>query len=341
MKLKTIVVVVIAGLLGWGAPTAAHAQSSGIVENVVNAPVVPDGNVAGAVTDFIINLDRSFDPSVAGRGLLAGNKIRITLPDDFINTGLPIQSQFTGCAPGCSSPILLQGWPQHPVGLFSGDPGVTEWTVSSEGTHTAVIEAVQDIIPAPPLEPGIKALHLLFRGFRNPSPGVYDIQVEAETGPEGAVETGTARVRILPRTRPFLSTTSVFNGPPNGNTIYQQTGIMSATPVPFDLLMWNSLGQPMTGAAITGPRFGPSSAATRITQGGRTVGDVQVVGPQGATGYQILSNSSAAAISAPVTGVPTAHLPVMFRTGDLPGLYTITLSLAGGNSMTFFVNAVE
>jgi hypothetical protein len=108
MKLKTVVVVAIAGLLGGGVPTAAQAQSSGIVEDVVSAPIVPDGNVAGAVTDIVINLDRSLDPSVAGRGLLAGNKIRITLPDDFINTGLPIASQFTGCAPDCSSPICCR-----------------------------------------------------------------------------------------------------------------------------------------------------------------------------------------------------------------------------------------
>lgn len=331
------------GLLGATLSTLPMnaAQSSGIVENVVNAPVASNGNVAGAVTDIVINLDRSLDPSVAGRGLAAGNQIRITLPDDFINTGLPIAHQFTGCAPNCSVPILLQGWPQHPVGLFSGAPGVGEWTAFGQGTHTIVIEALEEIVPAPPVEPGIKQIHLLLRGFRNPGPGTYDIQVEAETGPEGAVETGTARVRILPRTRPFLSTSSVFNGPPNPNTIYQETGTMSATPLPFDLLIWNSLGLPMTGASIRGPRFGPSSAATRLTQGGRTVGDVSVVGPKGASGYQVLTNAPSVEINSPVTGVPTARLPVFFRTGDLPGLYTITLSLAGGNSMTFFVNAVE
>lgn len=216
MKRNTVVVVVVvAGLLGLGIPVAAQGQGSGIVQEVVSAPIVPDGDVAGAVTDIVINLDRSLDPSVAGRGLLAGKKIRVTLPDDFINMGLPIASQFSGCAPACSSPILLQGWPQHPVGLFSGAPGVGEWTVSSEGTHTAVIEAVEDIVPAPPLEPGIKQVHLLFRGFQNPGPGTYDIQIEAETGPEGAVETGVARVRIRPRTKPTLAVTSVFNGPPN------------------------------------------------------------------------------------------------------------------------------
>ena len=341
MKLRTVVTALAVGLLSMTAPTTAFGQSSGIVEDVVIAPVSPDGNVAGAVTDLVINLDRSMDPSVAGRGLMAGNKIRITLPEDFTNTGLPIASVFTGCAPNCSAAILIQGWPQHPIGLFSGGPGVGEWTVFGDGTHTIVIEAVEDIVPAPPLEPGIKQLHLLLFGFRNPGPGTYDIEVEAETGPGGAVETGIARVIILPRTRPALAVTGVFNGPPNPNPIYQQTGVMAATPFPFDLLIWDSLGLPMRGVKISGPRFGPSSAATRLTQSGRAVGDVSVVGPNGATGYQVLTNESSVEISTPITGIPTAHLQVLFRTGDLPGLYTITLSLAGGNSMTFFVNAVE
>ena len=57
--------------------------------------------------------------------------------------------------------------------------------------------------------------------------------------------------------------------------------------------------------------------------------------------YQILTNAPVAEINAPISGVPTARLPVMFRTSDLPGLYTVTLSLAGGNSKTFFVDVVE
>ena len=342
MRFRTVVSALAVSLLTTFVPTLEPAQSSGIVEDVVSAPVAPDGNVAGATTDLVINFDRSMDPSVSGRGLMAGNRIRITLPEDFTNTGLPIASVFTGCAPNCSAAILLQGWPQHPVGLFSGDPGVGEWKVFSEGTHTIVIEAVEDIIPTPPLEPGIKQLHLLLFGFRNPGPGSYDIEVEAETGPEGAVERGTARVHILPRTRSIMALTSAFNGPPNPNPIYQETGTMAATPLPYDLLLWDSLGLPMTEVKMIGPRIGPSSAAVKLVQGGgRAVGNVSVVGPKGAAGYQIGPNQPSMEINTPITGVPTAHLPVQFQTGDLPGLYTITISLQEGNSMTFFVNAVE
>ena len=47
---------------------------TGLVHSVVKAPIVPDGNVAGAVTDFVINLSGSMDPEVAGRALLAGRR---------------------------------------------------------------------------------------------------------------------------------------------------------------------------------------------------------------------------------------------------------------------------
>ena len=321
---------------------ASQAASTGIVRSVASAPVTSDGIVAGAVTDLVINLDRSMDPSVAGRGLMAGNQIRVTLPDDFVNLGFPIGSPFEGCGPDCSAAILIQGWPQHPVGAFIGAPGVGEWTVFGEGTHTIVFEAREDIVPSPPEEPGIKVLHMLLRGFRNPAEGHYDIQVEAETGPEGAVETGVARVEIIPRVRSAISVTSIFNGPPNRNTIYQQTSPSELVPLPYDFLLWGPNRVPLTGVKVVGPRFGgPGSGAIRLDQDGRTVGGVSVVGPEGATGFQVLTSAPSAEISAPVTGVPTARMTVFFRAGDLPGLYTINFKLNGGNDMTMFVNVVE
>lgn len=341
MNFGVTVTVVAAGLMSVAAPAPSLGQSSGIVDEIVIAPVGPSGNVAGAVTDLVINLDGSMDPSVAGRGLLAGDKIRVTLPQNFTNTGLPIASVFTGCAPNCSAAILIQGWPQHPVGLFSGAPGVGEWTVSGDGTHTIVFEAVEDIVPSPPLEPGIKQLHLLLFGFRNPGPGAYDIEVEAETGPAGAVETGTARVIILPHTKPTVSVASAFNGPPNPNPIYQQTAIMAVTPLPFDLRMWDSLGLPMTDVDIEQRHSDATSAAARLVKDGRTIGHISVVGPTGATGSQVLATQPSVEVNTPITGFPAGHLRVLFQTGDLPGLYTVTLSLAGGNSTTFFVNAIE
>ena len=335
-----VLAAIVAALLFTVSAGEANGANTGLVRSVVNAPVAPNGNVARAVTDLVINLDRSLDPSIAGRGLMAGNKIRITLPFDFKNTGLPIASAFTGCAPNCSAAILLQGWPQHPIGLFSGSPGVGEWTVSSEGTHTIVIEALEDIIPAPPAEPGIKSIHLLLYGFRNPDAGYYDIMVEAEMGPYGGVETGVARVEIIPKAERSISVTSVFNGPPNLNTIYQTAARGELTALPYDFLMWGRPGTPLTGVTVVGPRFGPSPAATRLVQNGEvTVGEVTVLAPAGAAGYQVFTKSpESVEIASPLTGIPAARMTAFFRAGDLPGLYTVAFSLVGGNGVTMFVN---
>jgi hypothetical protein len=53
-----------------GAPT-----SGSIVVAAMNAPVVPDGDVAGRPTEFIVVLDRALDPQVEGRSLLRGKRI--------------------------------------------------------------------------------------------------------------------------------------------------------------------------------------------------------------------------------------------------------------------------
>ena len=54
--------------------TASGPSSSGIVGSVVKAPISPDGDVAGAVTDFVINLAVDMDPSAPGRVLRMGEK---------------------------------------------------------------------------------------------------------------------------------------------------------------------------------------------------------------------------------------------------------------------------
>lgn len=92
------------------------AVANGVVGEINKAPITSDGNVAGAETDFVIDLDRSLDPAIGGRSLLAGCTIKVTLPDAFVDTGLPVQDVFSTptCAPGnfaCSTAILLQGWP--------------------------------------------------------------------------------------------------------------------------------------------------------------------------------------------------------------------------------------
>ncbi len=94
------------------------ALADGIVSAINKAPVASDGTTAGRTTDFVINLDRSLDPSVDGRTLLTGKTIRITLPEGFENTeGYAFGTPGPLCAPPlsgdeCNTGVLLQGWPQ-------------------------------------------------------------------------------------------------------------------------------------------------------------------------------------------------------------------------------------
>ena len=91
-------------------PASAGGNHGGIVSSVDNAPIVPAGTTAGSATDFVITLDTSLDPSVPGRTLLAGDTVKVTLPDAFINSDLVPQIQQVG-SPGCvpHTPDLLHG----------------------------------------------------------------------------------------------------------------------------------------------------------------------------------------------------------------------------------------
>ena len=66
------------------------------------------------------------------------------------------------------------------------------YTLEMDGTHTFVLTATQDLDPG--TTPGIKQVHLMAPGFINPSPAEHFITVESETGPGGALETGSVAV---------------------------------------------------------------------------------------------------------------------------------------------------
>jgi hypothetical protein len=73
-------------LVGVAVPSSAGGRAAstggdGIVSTVLKAPITPDGDVAGRPTDVVITLDTSLDPEVEGRTLLAGETIKVTLPD--------------------------------------------------------------------------------------------------------------------------------------------------------------------------------------------------------------------------------------------------------------------
>jgi hypothetical protein len=181
------------GAFGAGVSAQSDGMSEGIVSSVVKAPIIANGDAAGAPTDIVINFDTDMDPSVEGRTLLAGNTVRITVPEAFESAGLPADVP-TACATfegECNTGGFLQGWPQRPLPLTA-----EFYTVELDGTHSMVFTAVQDLGLG--ATPGIKQMHLFLLGFTNPEAGDYPVEVEAETGPDGELETGTA---VRPSTR--------------------------------------------------------------------------------------------------------------------------------------------
>ena len=274
-----------------------------------------------------------------GRTLLIGKTIKVTLPNDFVNLGGPITNP--GPPPGCPPPagicgtgVLLQGWPQNPI-----PPSPANYTLSLEGTHTIVYTAARDLVPGDLTlnGPGIKQMHLILTNFVNPNPGRYEFVVEAETGPGGALETGVGVVHIRPNPRASINVTSVFAGPPPfANTIYQTTTVGSDAPLDWSFLVWDRLGDPAIGVEVNQV----NSHSAQLTQGGEVVGHISIHAPKGATGQEITGGPSVAFV-APVKGEDTGLLTVEFKAGDTAGLYTTTLRMNNGTSVTMYVTATD
>jgi hypothetical protein len=314
---------------------SVHAASDGVVNSVVKAPITPDGNVAGAPTDLVINLDTSLDPDFDGRPLPTGCAVVVTLPDPFRWTGLPVQDVFTPmCAPGdfqCTTAVFLQGWPQHPI-LPAG-----EYALTSSGPNTLVFTALSDLMvpnanAAP--GPGLKQIHVI-NGFTNPRrPGSYPVYVDFTAGPGCTAESGVANVEIVP-IRPSVEVTSAFNsGAPN--TIYQQTTVNTVAPLVWDLLLWDRDGGPMDGVTV---EMVDSDSALLLRQGNNAVGNIRIHAPDGAVGHSVAGGPSFVT-PAPVKGVPTGRLKVQFTAGSAPGVYTTTVTMHHGNALNMFVDAL-
>lgn len=340
MRRKILTMSAVVALLAVAVPVAANQPTpiSGIVASVVNAPIDPVGDVTGERTDFVVNLDTSLDPEVPGRALMAGDTIKVTLPDDFVNLGGPITNPGpTGCLPAagtCGTGVLLQGWPQNPI-----PPSPANYTLSLEGTHTIVYTATRNLVPGDLTlnGPGIKQMHLILTNFVNPKPGRYEFHVAAETGPGGALETGVGVVHVRPRPRASINVTSVFAGaPPFANTIYQTTATGSPTPFNWDFLVWDRRGEPAVGVTV----HQVSSRHAHLEQGGRVIGQISIDAPHDASD-QMISGGPSVPFNAPVKGLPTGRLTVQFTAGDKAGLYTTTLRMNNGTSVTMYVTATD
>lgn len=316
-----------------------------LVSTIIKAPVRPDGNVAGAVTDILINLDTSLNPAITGRSLLAGRTIKITLPEQFIDQQkLPIDDILSSpdCAPGniqCSTGALLQGWPQNPilpaVPAFPPGSGEPQYLFSFEEPNTLVFTAVTDLNPGTAFAgPGIKQLHLMLYGFTNPEhPGYYPVIVNAETGPEGELETGTGLVHIIPQTRPSINVTSAFNGV-RANTFYQTASPGELAPFAYDFLLWDRNDLPLEGATVE--MIYPDFAL--IKQGEDVIGHVTISAPYGATGQAVFTEEPATIINSPLSALPTARMTSFFRAGNITGQYVLNFMLTGGNTLEMFVD---
>lgn len=326
-------------LIAVAVPAGATPNGSGIVASVSKAPIDPAGDVAGERTDFVINLDTSLDPAVYGRALLAGNTIKVTLPDDFEYLGGPILNPGPppGCPPTagtCGTGVLLQGWPQNPI-----PPSPDNYTLSLEGTHTIVYTATRNLMPGDPSlnGPGIKQMHLILTNFVNPHAGRYEFLVEAQTGPGGTTETGVGVVHIRPKPRASINVTSIFAGPPPfANTIYQTTGVGADAPLAWNFLVWDRRGAPALDVTV----HQVSNTKAHLKQGNKVIGHISIDAPGGATG-QSVSGGPSVLVGAPVKGLLTGRLTVQFTAGDEPGLYTTTLRMNNGTSVTMYVTVSD
>ncbi|MEL6948689.1 MAG: hypothetical protein AAGM16_01020 [Pseudomonadota bacterium] len=358
-------------------PQASTAGATGIVASISNAPVVPDGDVAGSATDVLITLDGSLDPNVAGRSLLAGRTISVVFPPAFdlgnIDPAYPLNDvpfpfppvpplPPQPCVPGnlqCTTAVVLRGWPQDP--LFP--PRLFTTLQVDHARNALVFTAAQNIEQSP----GIKQLHLILNGVTNPAAGQYRIRVEAETGPNGSLETGEALLEIRERAAPSINITSVFVpalggaegdaepvcGPPllpplPNNPVYQTTATGEAAGRAWSFLLWGADREPLDNVSLEPFRDG--IYLLRRDDGGRSgtvVGTVQVEAPPGATGQEVYQiNCPSLMPAAPVIGAtpgigpqPVGRMDLRFVAGDVAGVYKARLSLREGNTVTMVVTA--
>jgi hypothetical protein len=281
------------------------SYGDGTVMEINKAPASSDGTTAGRTTDFVIDLDTALDPSVSGRTLLQGKTIRITLPEGFQNTeNYPFFAVGPNCGPPlsgkqCNTAVRLQGWPQHPI-----RPPFMKYSFHYQAdTNSVVYTALEDLTPTAPLEPGIKQMHLLLLGFTNPHPGHYRVKVEAETGPAGAVETGWAKIHIIPKSRPSINVTSTGSDNPAAlNTIYQTTTVGNEVPLNYIFLLWDRNDVPFGDVDIADI---DGNGNYLFRKGNKVVGHVSIEAPEGATGQMLMRFGPASVMQTPVFGPPS------------------------------------
>ncbi len=300
-------------------------KRGGLVQSIVPAPVSPDGVVAGAQTDFVINFAVDQRPSAPGMSFEPGDRVDVKLPGgtEFVDpVNFPIsKALIPGCAPPvltCSSAVFLRGWPQSPIA-----PAVSYDTAF----NTMSVEVETAIVPNPPAAPGVKQLHIIGLGFKNPAPGRYKVDVTITRG--GKVETGYGILKIIPKPRPSIYPTSVFNPPPPFPNTVHQTVSAGTLPLAYDFYLWGWNRDALLGVELETI----NKHWSRLVNDGRTIGWVKINALRGASlsGTSLSSTGPSVLVNAFITGTQTGRLTVQFDPGTQPGLYTLNFMMRGGN----------
>jgi hypothetical protein len=346
--------------LSFAAVLASPALAAGFVDSVVKAPIAPDGDVAGAPTDIVIYFTDDLDPAHPGLQMRKGEKLVITLPKEvrLIDAeNFPVRDLLSAkdCVPGiikCSTGVLLHGWPQNPI-LPSFPPGKeVQYTFTHDpAANTITYEVAKDLDGLKFEGPGVKQAHLLLLGFHNPDkPGTYPIQVAYLDANGQEIDSGAGDFLVRPDPAPSINVTSVFvpndkNGgkPPNPSTIYQQTTVGQAAPMPWDFLVWDTDGKPFVGLELAQK----DDKGGAILQGGNKVGSFTIKAPTKASGQKVTGGPSVALPATPVIGktfgapIPVGRLTAQFTAGNQPGRYTTALELDGGTRVVMVVDVAS
>jgi hypothetical protein len=257
--------------------------------------------------------------------------------------------------------VLTKGWPQAPVQQAG------QYRVFYDAASNAIGARAQERVTTEGANsPGIKSIHLRGEAFVNPDTGTYPVQVR-HVGSDGTVKqiwTGTISI-LATRMATRLAPTNFHLGP-GVNADFQRVGLSQDAPFPLGLYLWDGSGRLIDCVGIAPPDVAKLPWYTgglliQDTNGDkkldltvdRLIGGLVIDAPPGASGQAARSPVSAdgsLVLSGDVSrgarfrgGGQLEHglVPIQFRTGNLPGVYRVTVILLDGSCYRFTITAQE
>ncbi len=320
--------------------SSALAQNVALPLTIAPSPVTTDGNVAAFPTDLILMLPQAGDAQVPGLAFGTGGSITITLPPAF-----------TRVAERPINVAVPRGWPQADVCCY----------VASAVGNVLTITFTTPVKTDGPDAPGVKILaHIRGGAFRNPSAGTYPIVAQVRETSAAPPRTASGSVTILAEVPAARIAPTNFLLPRGANANGQTVAINRPAPALLGFLLWRA-GAPLNGVGVIPaqpsqyPKYNggllvrdANGDGILTLPGDEVVGGIIGKAPSGATGQSAQSPVRANGtpiLSGQLNGYGTTEpvaglLPVRFTTGNLPGEYTPTFELSGGNSVQITVRAV-